>query len=383
VQFDKTTKLTAMDTARGIADWICQLQTPWNEAAHAPGSIPFSINNLGHRYPAAQWNYAFASMGLAAASKAFDDDRYRSSSIRLIEWMKTFQILDPFTHEHHGAIREYSPACPWCYTRDGISGGWGLVEMFRLTGDRDYLERAKLFGKWLTRKGLDDEGYPWFGVQLGEPFSPDNIGHIQNDIQGNFQGGSLNFFYQMYKATGDKSWTGPMRNIADIFVDHIQQDSGFFVSIIRDTKQPVAADNEYTRLHRGNDDLGTLGLLCMYRLTKAEKYIHAVSRFLEAAWGLQRDDGHFEESQAATPVILNVTFEARDVLKVKGLTDEKASRALEALYTMRLDGSRNPLMKGAIREMLNDPRQATMRANCYALIVLLKLFAGVDEYLCS
>jgi hypothetical protein len=37
----------------------------------------------------------------------------------------------------------------------------------------------------------------------------------------------------------------PRKNVADIFVDHAQQDSGFFVSVYRDTKKPLAADDGY------------------------------------------------------------------------------------------------------------------------------------------
>lgn len=383
MQFSESVREKGLEVARGIADWICQVQAPRDECAPAPGMIPFMVNNMGSQFPAPQWNYSFASMGLAGAFKTFGEERYKKAAINLIEWMKTFQILDPFHEEHYGAIREHSAACPWCYTRDGVSGGWGLVEMYRLTGKEEYLERAKLFGQWLLRKGLDEEGYPWFGVQLEEPFSPGCVGHIKNDIQGNFQGGSLNYFYQMYKVTGDESWTKPMKNIADIFVDHVQQDSGFFVSVFRDTKKPVAADDAYALLHRGNDDLGTLGLLCMYRVTGESKYLDSVSKFLEAAWGLQREDGLFEDSLAATPVILNSTYEAQGLVDVKGYTDEKAELALEALFSRRYDGSCNPLRRGAIREKDSDPFQATMRANCYALVLLLKLFGGIEEYLCD
>lgn len=381
--FKESLKDKGLEVARGIADWICNVQSPWIEVESSPGSIPFSVNHLGWRFPAPSWNYAFASMGLLGAYKAFGDERYKTAAIRLIEVLKTFQILDPFHKEHVGAIREHSPLCPWCYTRDSISGGWGLVEMYRFTGEDEYLERAKLFGQWLIRKGLDEEGYPWFGIQLDDPFHQSDLGHIKNDVQGNFQGGSLNFFYQLSKATGDASWCVPMGNIADIFVDHVQQDSGFFVSVFRDTKKPVSADDEYALLHRGNDDLGTLGLLCMYHVTQDEKYLASVKKFLEAAWSMQRDDGFFEDSVAATPVILNATYEAQLLAGVENLNEEKFTRGLEAMFSVQNKGDSTPQLHGALQEKVSAPNEVTMRANCYALILLLKLFAGVDEYLCD
>jgi len=348
-----------------------------------PGIIPFSVDHLDSEVPAASWNYAFTSMGLAGAYKAFRDERYKAAATRLCTVLKSFQILDPFHKEHYGAIREISPICPWCYTRDAISGGWGFIEMYRFTAEEEFLERAKHFGHWVLRKGMDEEGYPWFGVQLEPQFYPHTGKHIENHIQGNFQGGGLNFFYQLYKATGDKAWCKPMSGIADIFVNHVQQESGFFVSVYRATKKPVASNDAYAMLHRGNDDLGTLGLLCAYHVTKDTKYLAAIKRFLEAVWASQRADGFFEESVAATAVILNATYQTKDFVEIEGLDNTKIELALMAMLSTQTSYS-HPRMRGALREHCGNPDSlVTMRANCYALILLLKLFAGIGEYLCD
>ena len=376
-------KEQGLKVGRNIADWICNAQSPWAEASAAPGVIPFSVDHLNVEIAAPSWNYAYAFMGLAGAYKALGDERYKAVALRLGTVLKSFQILDPFHKEHYGAIREMSPLCPWCFTRDAISGGWGLVEMYRFTKEEEYLERAKLFGQWVLRKGLDEEGYPWFGVQLEPKFYPHTGAHIENDIQGNFQGGGLNFFYQMYKVTGDKEWCKPMTAIADIFVDHVQQDSGYFVSIYRATKKPVASSDAYAMLHRGNDDLGTLGLLGMYDITTNKKYLASVKKFLDAVWAAQRQDGFFEDSVAASAIILNATYEARELVEIEGLTDEKIERAIKAMLSAQTIYD-HPRVRGALREQCNSQySMVTMRANCYALILLMKLFAGVNEYLCD
>ncbi len=374
-------KKQGLEVARGIADWICNVQSPWVEGSSSPGCLPFSVDAFDNRVSAPSWNYSFASMGLVAAFKYFGEKRYKTAALRLGGVLKTFQILDPFHRRHYGAIRENSPLCPWCYTRDAISGAWGVLDLFRFTGDEEYLERAKLFGKWLVEMGLDEEGYPWFGVQLEPKFEPDSPEHIQNDIQGNFQGGSLNFFYQMYKVTRDETWVEYMKPIADIFTDYIQQPSGYFVSVFRNSKIPVKPDDPYAQLHRGNDDLGTLGLLCMYQVSKDEKYLNAVKKFLNAVWAAQRPDGLFEDSLAASPVILNATLQAGDLMEIKSFTQAKFESALMGIFGATSSGNLNPLMKGALIEKASNPYEVTMRANCYALIFLLKLFGGVKEYL--
>jgi hypothetical protein len=214
---------------------------------------------------------------------------------------------------------------------------------------------------------------------------------MRNDLQGSFQGGSLNFLYQMGKATGDAKWTGePLATIADFFVRHIQQPSGFYVTIERATHQPPAADPQ-NNLHRANDDLGSLGLLAAYKVTKDRRYLDSVEKFLGAVFAGQLEDGRFEESVACIPVVLNVLFEgeAEGLLRAETATPEARLRALEALLASQSDGRFNPLMRGGILE--NGPahrekvvfRQSFVcaRSSCYALIVLQKLATGKREYL--
>ena len=380
--YDEMLKKNGLKVARGIADWICTVQQPWVECGWSPGALPFSVDAADNRFPAPSWNYAFASMGLMAAYKFFGEERYKTTALRLGSVLKTFQILDPFHQEHYGAIREHSPLCPWCYTRDSISGAWAFLELFRFTDENEYLERAKLFGKWLIEKGLDSEGYPWFGIQLEPKFDPESPRHIQNDIQGNFQGGSLNFFHKLLKATKDEKWKKFMPPIADIFTEYIQQQNGYFVSVFRDGKKPVQPEDPYARLHRGNDDFGTLGLLCMYELYKDDKYLNSCSKFLEAVWADQRTDGLFEDSLAAIPVVLNATYYAEGLIDIKQLNEEKVIMAFKGIYNSISDGKLNPNMKNALIEKISNPYEVTMRANCYALLFLLKIFGGIKDYLC-
>ena len=386
--FDDSLKEKGLNLARDIAEWICNVQSPWTEGIATPGAIPFSVDYMDNRVPAPSWNYAFASMGMAAAYRAFGDERYRETAVQLGKVLGSLQILDPFHKKHHGGIRELSPLCPWCYTRDATSGGWGFVDMYRFTGEQEYLERAKLFGKWLIKYGLDEEGYPWGGVQFEPPFRSTGEEHTNahdafKDLHENCEGGCLNFFYQIYKATNDKNWCEPMKTIADIFVDEVQQDSGFFTVIDRKTKEPLPNDDVYNKLHRGNDDLGTLGLLCTYHVTKDERYLASIKKFLDAAWSMQEQDGLFEDSVAATPVILNITYESQGFVTVDGLTAEKIEHSINALFAMQKARYEPPFTRGALAEYRSKQYEVTMRANCYALIVLLKLFAGVEDYLCD
>ena len=366
--------------AQGIADWLCRIQSLNVDSNPAAGSIPWVINAERSESQANNWNMAFAIMGLLAAYKAFNNDKYEHAALNMGRYLKTLQIFERFNKKHYGAIREISPQTPWCYTRDALSAAWAFIVLFQHTGDKEYLERARLWGEWFFEYGLDKEGWPLWGIQFEPYFKGGRQPQMRNDIQGSFQGGSLNFLYHLGRIDNNPKWTGEkFIRIADHLTEHIQQDSGLFASIDRTTKKPPQADPQ-KGLHQTNDDLSTLGLLAAYKVTNKRYYLHSIEKYLTAVFKMQKEDGSFGQNIASIPVILNILYESESLVSMPAIQKDAVEKAINRLITAQSDGIDNPRMAGGLIET-PDRNEVCARSSCYALIYLLKLCAGVDHYL--
>jgi rhamnogalacturonyl hydrolase YesR len=366
--------------ARKIADWTCMNQQPEDEFNPASGASVFTVDKTGHSAISHNWSGAFAVMGLLASAKAFNDKRYENSALHLGRYLKSLQIFSPFLKQHHGAIREITPQTPWCYTRDALSAAWAFIELFRWTGEQEYLDRAVLWAEWFLKNGMDDEGWPLWGVQF-EPYFGMQPPQMCNDMHGCFHGGSLNFFYHLYKTTGDERWIGVFfTNIADRFVKYIQQSDGFFRTVEKASKQ-IPEDYPQSGLHRANDDLGCLGLLCAYKITGKQAYLASIEHFLSAVFNNQCANGHFETSCACIPVLLNIIFEANNLIKFPLKYNDAITRAVRAFLARSVDGCFVPARLGGIDE--GDNGFTCARSANYAMIFFLKYFAGQRQYLTS
>jgi uncharacterized protein YyaL (SSP411 family) len=382
MKFQESINKQGLDAARKLADWLCRAQFPMIEMNGDAGRVLYLIDEYGRGFSGCQWNAAFAVMGWLGAYKAFNDEQYLTSAMGAARYLKSLQVFNPFMKKHYGAIREMTSQTTWCYPRDSISAGWAFLELYRFTGEKEWLDRATLFADWFLREALDPDGWPYWGVVLEDLMEKKYPPQICNDVQGCFHGGSLNFFYQLAKVTGDNQWTGDFYiRMADYFVDHIQQKDGFFRSIERKTRS-VPHNDPQLGLHRANDDLGTLGLLGAYKVTGNNKYLRAIEKYLTAVFAKQDGEGMFENSVAGIPVVLNILHETGDLLNVPSATEDACTNALQALYLAQELCRRN---LGSYGGILEDPRgnshYVCIRSSCYSLIYLLKEFSGITNYL--
>lgn len=366
--------------ARLLADWYVNNQlNPDPHTAVAGEIISYRAKNDPGIYLACQWHLAFAVMGMLSAGKVFQDEKYLNAADKMMQYLKTLQVFDPFVPDFYGAIRESNPQLGTFYVRDSLSAAWAFVEYYEVTGKEEFLQRAILWAKWFLKYGMDETGWPLWGYDIDIAIHDKQL-DMHNDIHGCFHGGSLNFFAKLAKATGDKSWTGSFfEHMADYFCSTIQQEDGYFRSVEKATGKVPAKDPQ-RGLHRGNDDLGTLGLLNAWNVYKKPEYLEAIRKFLTAVFKTQstREDHLFEVSCAAVPVVLNIVEESRGIVDFQA-SEEACLLAEQALLGRQFPATESIEYAGALDE-LNDGALC-VRSMGYTLIWLLKKYGNDRRFL--
>lgn len=366
--------------ARNIAEWYVNNQIRYKDYIHGAGSFPSAISFIGQpSVGVTNWQLAFAAMAQLAAGRAFNCELYNYSAEKMIFYLRSLQIFDPYLPKHYGAIREMTALTPWCYIKDALSGAWGFLEYYNTTGRKEYLQRAELWTEWYFREGVDKQGLPLWGVEFAPPLS-DGTPEMRNDVLGDFSGGILNFFYRLYQSTGNRNYIDSrFEDFAEFYVSHVKQPDGFFKTVFKADGRIPDSDPQ-GGLHKSNDDFSSLGMLAAYQVTGKKQFLDAVYDFIEAVFATQRADGTFETSCAGIPVVLNILLESEKLLGPWPATRlEQAAEALRALYKRQDSGDIFPNKRGALDEYANGI--VCTRSTAYALIVLLKLFAGEKRFL--
>ena len=199
-------------------------------------------------------------------------------AIRAARYMMTLQILDTRDERRFGAFREHNPQASFSFPRDAATGAFGLLALYRLTHEQEYLERARMFCKWYMTYGSDKQGWP----VVTFPFT--TCQPKDQHLAGLWQvGGGLAYYY-LSELTGEREWVEQgLRPIVErslTMFDDSNQANG---------KGGMA---DLHGLH-GNDDFATMTMLAAYQAFGEKKYLDRFARNVSMLMACQHADGSF------------------------------------------------------------------------------------------
>ena len=267
---------THLDRALAAADWFVNTQVlmkkPDWDANH--GRLVYTYHMpTRHATLGLSWTQGRGIITLLAAYEATGKPEYLKAAIQAAEYIKHLQILDARSPRRFGAIREECPASWYVYPRDAMEAGLGLIFLWRVTGDEEYLYRSRVFGDWLLLRTEEGDGWPAGGFYLDEH---DGREHPFRHIF--CIGGGAPFFVNLAKATGDEKYIKKgFRPMAEHQLEHFTREDGVILHTPKGEERKglghhVVTEERYRNV-AVNDDACGITALVAYQELGDEKFL--------------------------------------------------------------------------------------------------------------
>ena len=376
-------KQLLLDRAKLIGDWMVknQVVNPF-DANHGRGINVYDART-GYLYMTVNWTTGLMAACLCALHKRTGERKYLDAAIRAGKYIMSLQLLDERRKEYFGLFRELTPQSIECAPRDAVSAAWGLVWLFNATGEREYLERAKIFAEWHMNYVMV-EGWPRYALYMRDDI-PDFY------AQGSFQSGTGLFYHDLFVASGDARFIERgFRPIAFNYRDKFFNPDG---SVILEREVFTGREVRLepgAKMHAFNDDFGAAMLQAAADFFKDESFRQKALAFARWLARNQDADGGFGGGKAPSGIPtalmyyhdLGTHYEDHELL---GAQEKTLNKLLSLQHTgtgdVKLDGGvegahevigKWPEIHGAPKKHVN------IRCTNYALMALLKLESDVE-----
>lgn len=300
-----------LESAKLGADWFLNNQIK-NKVPGEYGRYIFSYDLRQKKI--ACYSMSFASgaiiMALLNLFRSTGKKKYLHSAELGAEYLKFLQ-MDSSDSSRNGAILDFNPKTqkresldtlkygrrtqeeiqgikifaqigedsPFILPRDGATAGMAFIALYRETGVKEYLSRAKRFGEWYLANAIDDSGWPYESINFDTG--------VKKRMMWAYEGGSILFLYQMFKITRDDRYRRAMLPIAEQYIDCLQNSDGSLAicypvdvsQIGLSGKLDISPKPPYIDRHQFNDDFSFLGILCAYLVTKDKKFLESAKRY--------------------------------------------------------------------------------------------------------
>ena len=362
------------------AKWYANTQViggkPYWDANHGRYVYTYHIPTKD-RVLGLSWTQGRGNFAVFACYELTGDEDLLTTARRATEYVKVLQILDQREPRLFGVIREESPNAVHMYPRDAMEAGLGLLFQYRLTGERDCLERAELFARCLMEHYLDDEGWIVGDVSLHPDYEPRRRHKHISCI-----GGGVNLFYYLAKATGNDEYIERAFNpMAHCLMREFVDEQGIHVShAARHHTGPGAGEGKVPLL---NDDGNGITHITAARLLDNQEYLDRAVNYGD--WLMAQD--------YPTPIYSAVPIRMLTLVELSEATGDGKYRDFAAglvptLLEWQVVGSDDPAVEGAFRgedeggPAYGHPEATPLdfvcnRMTSYSVLALLKVTGDV------
>ena len=343
-------------------------------AQEDPEELPYSTS----------WDTGCSLCGLLALWKRTGKKEYLEAAEKAGHYIMSLQVLDTREKQFYGAFREVTPQSMEFCPRDATSAAWSLIYLAEATGDKEYLNRARIFGDWMLEYGMF-EGWPRWAVLM------DGQDHFY--AKGSFQSGVAAFFHDLFMATRELRYIERgMRPIAQQYRDEFFHEDGRIVlgkEIFsnQEREYQIAGKDKSIEfeMHYYNDDFGNISLMRAAELFGEESYRERAYKWAKFLMAHQDKDGNFAKGTipSAVPQALIYYHDLGEYYKDKEMLAAR-DFTLKKLLDMQFDAPDDKRLDGAFpHEALgrkgHSDKFCGLRCTMYALTALLHVESDIPE----
>lgn len=366
--------------AKALADWFVENQV---KSGHYADRGRFANEVTVGKKPykivySTNWTTGMTCISLVMMWERTKDDRYLSAAKLSGEYLKSLQVLDQRNKAAFGLFRETSPQSKECHPRDALSAAWGLLYLYKVTKESDYLERVNIFANWFSKYAMKNNYPAW--TSFTEKNKPS---YWQ---QGSFHGGSPLFFFDLYAVTKQKKWLGVGLKICKKWKQlFLKADGSIRIEIDPKTGKDMTGKGTdlnhigWQDMHKVNDDFTAQAQMRAYKLTGDKQYLETAQRYLDWVLTIQQPKGYFGKvpvNSAAATLILEL-MDIYQITKQKKYHDAML-KSVPHFFTLQETKSKDKRFAGGFYcihgDYIHNSRiNLGVRTSCYALAALLRL----------
>ncbi|MFH0922325.1 MAG: beta-L-arabinofuranosidase domain-containing protein [Fibrobacterota bacterium] len=242
-----------LDCAFKAADWFVNSQLgehrpDWN-ADRGRFLYYYYIPDKKH-VPGINWTLGRGIFVTTEAYKLSGDKRYLDSAKLAANQLASMQSMDSRFPLVHGMIREHTPVDYRGGTLDGAQAASGFLMLEKVTGDPEYLRRGQAFCDYLLRTFSPIQGFTgWACIKDGV----ESVDYAKTGSSACIAQAIAIPLWHMYCRTGDERYLTPVLWAADRILECQQPDGSFYTypELTKDMK-PQPRFNQHDGIGKGN-----------------------------------------------------------------------------------------------------------------------------------